>query len=116
ENAVPGSPSGKSGSPGTPFTAGQIYHATVNATDNFFNIVPTAVAKVKMTESDPNATQTNIQQNMVNGTTIFNLQFLTASGTGWVVHVSTSTGIQLADAQSVSLPVTANSPTQVMAT
>src|SRR5205807_7451089 len=56
EFAVPGSPSGKGGSPGTPFTAGQIYQATVNATDNFFNRVPTAVAKIKMTESDPNAT------------------------------------------------------------
>ena len=87
EVAVPGSPTGKSGSIGTPFTAGQVYVAKVNATDNFYNLASTAVANVKMTENDPNAIQTNIQQNLLSGTTVFNLQFLTASGTGWTVHL-----------------------------
>src|SRR5262249_39915242 len=89
ESAVPGSATGKTGSNGTPLTAGQIYHATVNATDNYYNLVSTSVAKIKMTENDPNAIQTNIQQDLFSGTTIFTLQFLTANGSGWLVHVST---------------------------
>src|SRR5215472_10313212 len=98
------------GSPATPFTAGQTYFATVNATDNLFNPVQTTVAGVKMVESDPNATQTNITQNLINGSTVFALQFLTASGTGWTVHVSTTSGAALSDDQSVNLPVIAASP------
>ena len=116
EVAVPGSPTGKTGSIGTPFTAGQIYLATVNATDNFYNIASTAVANVKMTENDPNAVETNIQQDLFSGTTIFSLQFLTASGTGWTVHVSTTSGLQLSDGISTLLPVIAAAPTQILVT
>src|SRR5205823_3962283 len=100
ESAVPGSPSGKSGAPATPFTAGQLYSATVNATDNLFNLVTGAVAKINMTETDPHATQTNIQQDLIGGTTIFALKFLTASGTGWRVNVSTVSGLGVTAAQS----------------
>ena len=116
ETAVPGSPTGKSGAPATPFTAGVIYHATVNATDILFNLVTTAAQQVKMTVTDPNSTQTNIQQNLINGSTVFALQFLTASGTGWTVHVSTAFGSALTDAQSVALPVVAAAPTKILVT
>ncbi len=116
QTAAPGSPTGKSGSPATPFTAGQMYSATVNATDSYFNLISTAAAKIKMIESDPNATQTNIQQDLTSGTTVFALQFITASGSGWTVRVSTVTGQRLADEVSAALPVVANSPTKIMVT
>jgi len=121
ETAVPGktaAPAGKTGTPngGTSFTAGQFYSATVNATDSFFNLVPSAGAKVQMTVDDPYATQNNIQQNLTGGTTIFAIQFLTANATGWHVTVSTVSGMNLANAQSSLLPVVANAPAKIMVT
>jgi hypothetical protein len=88
----------------------------VNATDNLFNLVPSASAKVKMTVTDPYATQTNVTQDLINGTTAFALQFLTASGTGWKVHVSTTFGDALLDNESAALLVNANTPTKIMVT
>ena len=118
ESPVPGTPSGKTGTPnnGTPFTAGQFYTATVNATDSLFNLVPSAAAQVQMTVNDPYAPQTNIQQNLLSGTTIFQFQFLTANPTGWQITVSTISGTALANYTSPLLPVVPNTPTKIMVT
>ena len=116
ESALPGSTTGKSASPATPFTAGQFYGATVNAVDNHFNLVPSAVATINMTENDSHAVQTNIQQDLSSGSTIFALQFFTASNTGWTVHVSTTNGDRLTDATSALLPVNPSTATKIMVT
>ena len=121
ESAIPGkltAPAGKTGTPnnGSSFTAGQFYQATVNAMDNYFNLVPSAGAKIQMSVDDPYATQNYIQQNLSGGTTTFLFQFLTANGTGWHITVSTVSGSVLTSTTSVALPVVASTPTQIVAT
>ncbi|MHB8651057.1 MAG: invasin domain 3-containing protein, partial [Gaiellaceae bacterium] len=54
ETAVPGSASGKSGSP-TPETAGSSFNATVNAVDANWNVVSSVTHIVAITSSDSNA-------------------------------------------------------------
>ncbi len=117
ESAAPGNTaiSGQTNTPSTPFTAGQIYSATVNSVDNFYNPVSTS-AQVLMVVSDTNTTQNNIVQSLVNGTTIFALQFITATNTGWTVTVSTVSGAALTKAQSVPLTVNPAAATHIMLT
>ena len=112
ESAVPGSPTGKTGTP-VVMTAGAVYFATVNATDALFNRVNSASAKVKMVVNDPFSPTTNVQQDLLSGSVVFNLQFNTANATGWLVNVSTTSGpgVKHAD-QSVLLPVSANTSTR----
>ena len=127
ESPVPGLLTGTPGKTGTPdadlvagstqsFVAGATYFATVNAVDNFYNLVSTAAAQVAMTVNDPYALMTNVQQNLQGGTTVFVFQFLTANLTGWNVTVSTVSGANIASSQSPLLPVVPSTPTTIMVT
>jgi hypothetical protein len=52
ETAVPGSPTGKTGAPSVR-TAGTPFNVTVNATDNWFNVVPAETSLVDIETTDP---------------------------------------------------------------
>ena len=70
-----------------------------------------------MTVNDPYAPQTNIQQNLLSGTTIFQFQFVTANPTGWQITVSTISEVRLWPITPRRLlPVVPNTPTKIMVT
>src|SRR5213075_1229115 len=55
ETAAPGSSTGKTGTP-TSSTAGTAFNITVNAVDNFWNVINTAADMVDISSTDSNAT------------------------------------------------------------
>ena len=115
ESALPGSPTGKTGTPAA-MTAGVNYLATVNVTDAGYNITPSASARVKLVVNDPFSPTNNVQQDLLSGSTVYNLKFYTANPVGWLVNVSTTSGLGLSTDQSPLLPVTPNTATHVMVT
>ncbi|MCB4757108.1 MAG: Ig-like domain-containing protein, partial [Elusimicrobia bacterium] len=132
ETAIPGSSSGKTGVPDSDgnnsangdgiggniddFVAGNQYIATVKATDEFYNLVAAASAKVDLTFTDAHVTPTNVSQDLIGGVTTYNIRFFTASTTGWRVNVSTSLGDLLASTHSALAVVRASTPTKLLLT
>src|SRR5206468_972396 len=76
ETAAPGSASGKTGTP-TSSTAATAFNITVNAVDNFWNVVNTITDTVDMTSSDANATLP-ADAALVSGTRTLSVTFKTA--------------------------------------
>jgi hypothetical protein len=113
ETAVPGSSTGKTGAPFTQ-TAGVMFTATVRATDDYYNPVPTAGAQVDMTTTDPYDTPTTQTQSLIAGATTYAVRFFTANPAGWQLNVSTSFGTYLASTASASIPVVPNSATRLL--
>jgi small nuclear ribonucleoprotein (snRNP)-like protein len=113
ESALPGSPTGKSGSV-TTATAGNAYTVTVRAVDDNFNLVTSAGANVALSLTDPYDSPATITQPLASGATVYSVRFNTANGSGWRVNVSTTFGDALANGQSALVPVVANSPSKVL--
>ena len=111
-----GEPAGKTGTPNAPVTAGVPFLATVNATDNYYNVISTnGVANV--TTDDAYGTPNNvtpISTALVNGTTTFSITLVSAQDqnavavTHHVISTWTLTGDQSPDFQ-----MQANAPTKL---
>src|SRR5262249_22148495 len=86
ETAVPGSATGKSGSP-TAQTAGTPFTFTVKAVDTNWNVVTSDVSTVQLTSSDANAVLP-ANANLVAGTQTFSVTFKTAAAAGKTVTVA----------------------------
>jgi len=95
QTAVPGSSSGKTGTP-TAQTAGTATTVTVNATDQYWNLVNTNTSTVVITSSDANAV---IPANaaLVSGTNTYSVTFKTATATGWTVTATDNAAVLTAN-------------------
>ena len=115
ETAVPGSSTGKTGSPLTQ-TVGVTFNATVRATDDYYNPVPSAGSPVDMITTDPFDTPATQTQSLINGATSYAVRFFTANPIGWQLNVSTSLGASLAltSTSSAVIPVVPNSATKLL--
>ena len=89
ETAVPGSTTGKTGTPTTQ-TAGTAFNVTVNAVDANFNAVNNTDT-VSITSSDANATLPG-NAALAGGTKQFSVTFKTATGSGWTVTATYVSG------------------------
>src|SRR5439155_1790055 len=77
ETAAPGTASGKTGTP-TASTAATAFNITVNAVDNFWNVVNAITDTVDITSSDANATLP-ADAALVSGTGTLSVTFKTAA-------------------------------------
>ncbi len=116
ETAVPGSSTGKSVTPPNTQTVGVTFNATVRATDDYYNLVPSAGGQVDMTTTDPYDTPVTQTQSLIGGATSYAIRFFTANPIGWQLNVSTSLGtaLQLISTTSAIIPVVPNSATKLL--
>ncbi len=103
ETALPGSDTGKSGTPTTQ-TAGTQFTFTVNAVDDYWNVNTSAINTISISTTDTTATIPSPAQ-LTSGTKDFNITFKTASSTGWTI---TATSTPLLDSHTTSYIVTSS--------
>ena len=112
EFAVPGSPTGFSGTPAAAF-AGTVYVSTVTTTDRFYNPTSNITPLIQMVTTDPY--DTDPATTTVIGPTAFPINFRKAPGP-WTVTISTTAaylGTPLASVTSAPILVHAATPSKL---
>ena len=96
ETAAPGTTTGKTGTPSTEYVNGQ-FLVTVNAVDQYWNVVSSVNDAVQITSNDPNAVLPS-DSVLANGTGAFNLALEKIS------HNPATTTLAAADVTNIGIP------------
>ncbi|HRY30032.1 MAG TPA: hypothetical protein P5079_08370, partial [Elusimicrobiota bacterium] len=121
ETAVPGSSTGKAGSPDAngdnadgiqSLVAGTTIQVTVKGVDTNFNVDAAALASVHMITADPWDDEPPANLPLVNGTTVFSVLFVTTGA--HTVTVSDQDGTALDSTSSAAMPVVAGAANRLL--